>query len=559
MSAFKGLRFLVACLVGFVLLAVVAGQAHGQPLSKANEVLIHFKAQVAPEVLSREAKRFNLQVTSAQAVRQAFMADQQLQSTFNQTELGVAVARFSGQETPQSVAQRVAQSPLVQWAEPNYLRVPFEALPNGPDDTYYQGALTLPGNDNHLSGSVRAWWVDQVHADAVFANHLVTAKGTIIVAIIDSGVRLTHEDLSSKLIAGYDFGSFDNDPSDELGHGTHVAGILDAQANNLLGVPGIAYLDQIKLMPLKVADDYGQMHDYAISSAIVYAADHGARIINMSLGGPDKGQTLESAIDYAHRQGCLIVASAGNSALDWDSIYGTNPIMYPASFNHVVSVAATNSVSARAGYSEYNQYVDLAAPGGDTWTGDPAGMILSTYFLNNSSYETMMGTSMAAPVVSGAAALLFAQDPSRTPDQVEAILTSTADKVDSLTNDSDGYNEFLGWGQVNVLKAVTQSSTRPASTDEKGSYNYPNPFNPAEDGFTNILIPRSGRQAQLTIYNSFGRAVVSMNKQGAEVYSGNVFQWDGRDDRQVMVANGVYFYLLKVDGQVYRNKIALKQ
>ena len=308
------------------------------------------------------------------------------------------------------VAQEYAELPYVEYAEPNHIR---KALYT-PADPYFNLQWTLP-----KIGAPDFW--DKAPATPV------------VVAVIDTGVDYTHEDLANKVIKGYDFINNDNDPMDDHFHGTHVAGIIAAETNNAIGIAGVA--PNAMILAIKVLSRTGEGTDLQISKGIMYAADKGAKVINLSLGGPGWSFVLDDAVQYARKKGCLVVASAGNA--------GTNEIYYPASYNGVVSVGATDSYDKKALFSNFGPDVDIAAPGVE---------ILSTYNKDGvPGYVYASGTSMAAPVVCGAAALIFAANPTYTGDQLQRALLLATDDLGI-----PGRDDYFGYGRVDLRKATIQ-------------------------------------------------------------------------------------------------------
>ena len=314
----------------------------------------------------------------------------------------------------------------VQFAEPNYVT----HVQATPDDTYYTAYQYAP----RISQTDRAWDIWTPHA-------------SVVVAIVDTGVETTHPDLTEKIdrdaagnVVGYDFVHGTTGAEDDNGHGTHCAGIAAAQADNGVGiagvagwngVPGATDTQSVKVMPVKVMDSTGSGTHAAIADGILWAADHGAKVISLSMGGPDDSQTLENAIAYAWNKGCLIVAAAGNSG-------GTAP-SYPAACAHVLSVAATDSTDTLASYSNYGSWVQVAAPGSEiasTWIGD--------------QYMMASGTSMACPFVAGEAALVLADVPALSNERLESLLTSSVDPFLPY----QGHTIAPGAGRVNVYKAL---------------------------------------------------------------------------------------------------------
>jgi thermitase len=342
----------------------------------------------------------------------------------------------------------------VRYAEPNFVRVLHQA----PDDGGFGFKWDLHNDGTHGTVDADIDWLE--------AYELLGASpglSNVVVAVLDTGIDAAHPDLNDKLAAGYDFISNDTTPQDGFGHGTHVAGIAVGETNNgsedsLPDTASVGYADTIKVMPIKVCDDNGSCPTDAIVNGIRFAADNGARVINLSLGGPEISQAEIDAIDYAHNQkGVLIVASAGNS--------NTTTKSYPAAHEPVMAIAATNSSDGRASYSNYGaDWVDLAAPGGQMSTYDDPGGIYSTmptygvYLTScramgllspcyDTHYDQLQGTSMAAPQVAGAAALLLAVDPGLSNDAVRTVIEGSADKI-------SGTGSLWANGRLNVYNAV---------------------------------------------------------------------------------------------------------
>jgi subtilisin family serine protease/regulation of enolase protein 1 (concanavalin A-like superfamily) len=315
--------------------------------------------------------------------------------------------------------------------------------------------------------------------------NVTTGNASIVIAVIDTGVAWSHPDLASNIwsdglgnrgrdfvdidlssyvsvgyqpIAGEDYVGVDNDPSDYYGHGTHVAGIVAAAGNNGIGVTGVC--PGCRIMALRAGFavrqngyDYGFFEMDNIADAIVYAADNGARIINMSFGG-GPSQLMQDAIDYAYSKGVVLVAAAGNSGT------GNTGSAYPAAYPNVIAVSATNRSDARAYYSNYGSWVAVAAPG-----GEGAGPILSTVpsagsISSSTGYAAISGTSMASPYIAGAAGLVLSKNPSLTNRQVRQVLREGVDVFNVDLADSATY---LGSGRINLNKALLINSASSAT------------------------------------------------------------------------------------------------
>jgi thermitase len=384
------------------------------------EILVKFKPVVGQLSAQRALEARNLQVLG------------DIQS------IGVLkVAVESGQELETIAALR--QNPDVLYAEPNYIAYALDTIPNDP-------------------GYGSQWGLPKIGAPAAW--DITTGGSDVTIAVVDTGIDLSHPDLSclGKLTSGWDFVNNDATPNDDFGHGSHVAGIAAACTNNGIGVAGVAW--GARLMPVKVlnAGGGGSYEDVAIG--ITYAVDHDADIVNLSLGGIDESSALADAVQYAHNHGVLVVAAAGNCAQYYSGspCYGLiNPIIYPAAYPTTLAVAATDSSDNPAYFSEHHPYVDVAAPGVN---------IYSTYYnpYNGShTYASLDGTSMATPFVSGLAALVWSMDRSLTNDQVQNIIQSTADDLGA-----SGKDDYFGYGRINAGHALESLVSLQISPDQTG-------------------------------------------------------------------------------------------
>jgi serine protease len=252
----------------------------------------------------------------------------------------------------------------------------------------------------------------------------------VVVAVIDTGVTKVADLADTKFVPGYNFLTNDANADDDHGHGTHVAGTIAQSTNNKLGVAGVA--PGVAIMPLKVLSARGSGSMAGIAQAIRWAGDHGASVINMSLGGPFPVGTIASAVKYARSKGVVVIAAAGND--------GRGRVSYPARYPGVVAVAATQFDETTTFYSNWGAQIDIAAPGGNVRVdqngdGKPDGVLQHTIVPGNISktdYLWFMGTSMASPHAAGVAALIVGAGV-RNPDAVEEVLLDTARKPKATT------------------------------------------------------------------------------------------------------------------------------
>ena len=312
-----------------------------------------------------------------------------------------------------------------EYIEPNYVysanAIIFEGLDGAPNDPLYG----------------KQWNLRSINVESAWNE---TKGEGITVAVIDTGVTRVPDLQKTKFAPGYDFVNDRTLATDDNGHGTHVAGTISQSTNNNYGVAGIAY--EASIMPLKVlaASGGGTVSD--IAEAIKFAADNGADVINMSLGGGDESQIMKDAINYAHNKGVVIIAAAGNSS--------QNSASYPARYPHVVGVSATDPSGEKAAYSNFGAGVDISAPGGATSGKNETGGILQETInpeTGKSMFASFQGTSMASPHVAAVAALIKASGV-EDPEEITNILRKSARVVKK-----DPLNHF-GAGQLDAAAAV---------------------------------------------------------------------------------------------------------
>jgi thermitase len=385
---------------------------------KAGELLVKFQDGVAASSVTEALDRYN--------------------ATYLRTLLDGKVQLWQvpeGQEL--DIAASLAAEPNIEYAEPNY-RYYAVNTPNDPDFGKQWG--------HTLMHSTAAWDV-------------TTGSSSITIAIIDTGIDPSHPDLSGKIVAGYDFYDNDSDPTDTNGHGTHVSGISAAVTNNGVGGAGMDW--NARIMPIRVLGTTGSGYTSDIVDGINWAYQHGAKVLNMSLGGPSYSSSMQAAINAAHGAGSLVVAAMGND--------NTSTPSYPAAYDNVLAVAAVGPSDTKSSFSNYGSHCDVAAPGGDmSYYHDPAGIYstmptypvyLTTVYSYYENYDYLNGTSQASPYVAGLAALIWAAQPGLTPDEVQTLIEDTADDLGT-----PGWDQYYGYGRVNAQAALQQAGPPEAPT-----------------------------------------------------------------------------------------------
>jgi subtilisin family serine protease len=306
--------------------------------------------------------------------------------------------------TKEELLKALKSNPNVEYVEPNYIM-----------------SINFTPNDSGVSQQW-AWGV----MDSYQSWDVTQGSSSVTVAIVDTGIQRNHPDLDSKIVGGYDFVSNDNAADDGNGHGTHVGGTVAAETNNSQG--GAGTCPNCKLMPVRVLDNNGSGTMAGVANGITYAADNGAKVINLSLGGGG-ASTLQQAVDYAWGKGVFLACAAGNSNTSSTSS------AYPAAYTNCFAIASTTNTDARSSFSNYGSWVEIAAPGSN---------IYSTWL--NSGYNTISGTSMATPHVAGVAGLLASQG--LTNSQIWTRLCNTAEDI-------SGTGTYWTCGRLNANLAVT--------------------------------------------------------------------------------------------------------
>ncbi len=399
----------------------------------------------APRILLRLSAQSS-EVASRTAAEQMF-ASYRLSSHTYLPQIQVWVVDALSAALPETLVH-LKWDPRVLWVELDGILTISELVP---DDPYY-----LPQQANlRLMGLPWAW-------------SFTTGSAAWPVAVIDTGIDLDHPDLQSKVwinpdeipangidddantyiddVNGWNFVNDTNSPQDDQSHGSHVSGILAAQTNNNTGIAGVAWGTPV--MALKALNSAGKGNASDVAEAILYAADNGARILNLSFGDDLEYQTIHDAIVYARGKGCLVAAAAGNTG---------GAVEYPAAQPGVMAVAATDNNDLPASFSNRGPQIAVAAPGVNIYSADRFG----GYFLAS-------GTSSSTPQVSGLAALVWDLRPDWSADQVTQVITSTAGDVWS-----GGRDNLTGWGRIDAGAAVFASLEHTYLPDISVSRFYP--------------------------------------------------------------------------------------
>ncbi len=442
-----------------------------------------------------------------------FLADSEEYAQMVAEAYGAELLRYNGHfgvlrlvlaSVPDTVAASVDMELALPAVEPNYIICldPMESVgPNLPEGVSAEGSVPIPTDweswvrdlgldDTYVqdpSDSDYQWQHDMINTYEAWG--VTTGSPSVVVAVIDSGITAGHPDFANTNIldTGYDFIGYDEDPTDGYFHGTYVSGILAASMQNGRGGVGVA--PNVSILPIRVFDSKGENGTIdRISDAIYYAANHGAWIINMSLGGSEYSSVQEEAINYAYERNCTVIASMGNDH--------SNIRMYPAFYDHVISVASVDRSGRKAAHSNYGAWCDIAAPGEGITS------------MHLSGYTNANGTSAAAPMVSGAAALYMSVYGWVSPDKMEKVLKAA-------TNESNEPTYKIG-------KILDVSKLFPGNKKAPQLYvSGENQFKTVKNGSTSTIGGYADSWIEVTSGDASRRSIENAGQSSVFVYTDN--------------------------------------
>ena len=498
-----------------LLLALNSFAQEHTPTFASDQLIVNFHPDILSQIhLNHERNTFS--IPAIDALNQSNGLSK-IVLTGNKKIKDTYVLHFAGTRDILQLVETYQASGVLTFAEPNFIghgggvqglqsTIPDDALFNRQWGLLNDGSFTLsPAVADADVDMEEAWDIEQ-------------GNSNIIVAVLDSGFKLDHPEFNGRIwnnaaessngtdsdnnnyiddTQGWDFVNNDNNPSDDHGHGTNVAGIIASNGDNGTGYAGIDW--NCKVMVCKILDANNSGFYSWWTDAIYYAVDNGAKVINMSVGGSGFSSSMETAVDYAHDNGVSIIVSMMN--FNNDSPY------YPAAYENTIGVGSTDANdnrtnpffwSATSG-SNFGSHIDVVAPG---------NYIYGLNYLSNTNYNSYWGgTSQAAPLVSGLASLLLAQDASRSPDDIRSILTTTAeDEVGNPTEDLPGWDQYYGWGRVNAFNALNLFTVNTQEIQASDFKIYPNPLS-AKEKLVIEWKEESADNTQVTLFNSLGQNI----------------------------------------------------
>lgn len=519
----------------------------GQSYDQTDQIIVKFKDNTSSTGKSFVNQK-KLKVNKLNAIAQKYktVAINKLNAN-KENDSKLFTIKFPGSTDIRQAMDELYLTGMIDYAEPDYKGSSGGEHGVSPNDNFYYRQWSLK-NSGVFSFTTALEGAD---IDMEKAWSISQGDSTVIVAIIDSGVKLDHPELAGRIWInydelcdndldddnngykddrmGWDFANNDNNPTDDNGHGTNVAGIIGANGNNSIGYAGVDW--NCKLMILKATDKTSFGYYSWWASAIYYAVDNGAKIINLSLGGTGSSTTLQNAIGYALNKNVVVVACMMNT--------NSETIYYPAAYPGVIAVGSTNPDDTRScpfywkpsSGSNYGNHISAVAPG---------NYIYGLNYQSNSNYNFYWGgTSQATPHVTGVAALLLAQSQSRTPAQIKSIIEQTAeDLVGNPSEDTPGWDKYYGHGRINAFNALSLiSDISSLNTHNKNIQIFPNP----SDG--NFTVTSNLFVKKIQIFNSIGNLILTKKVDGT---LSETFRIDQKD---------IYFIQLITDKQVLSEKI----
>ncbi len=378
----------------------------------------------------------------------------------------------------------------------------YESLPGvkyAEEDHRVSSQTTVTVNDEYYH---KQWNFIQLEMTAAWG--ITEGKSSVTVAIIDTGIAEGISDFAgTNFVGGWNYVSDNDDTLDDNGHGTHVSGTVAQTTHNAHGTAGMAY--GVTLMPIKILDGSGEGFSSDLAAGIIWASDHGADIINLSLAGGEFNQTTYDAIEYAYKQkGVTIFAASGNN--------GTDNVSFPAAYEYVIAVGATTNTKNRASYSNYGKKLDIVAPGGDTSILQKNGILQQTVIDEVEDFYYLQGTSMAAPHAAALGALLLSRNPQLSPAEIYAAITQTAEDLGTA-----GKDDYYGYGLINpaaALEFITDIQTYHVSDSVYAVYDDAEQLHDqwhfqAEKGEIRLSLSGTGNDIAMTLYDHAGAALVS--------------------------------------------------
>lgn len=506
--------FATFLLLTFLFLLPAFSQSE-EALFAPDQIIVKFKKEIALEV-AKQFSQTQFGLPAIDALNESYgLADIQL--TGNKKTPTSYIIRYQTDQNILALVEKYQAMDLFTWVEPNFIghgggvKGMNSTLP---DDVFFSRQWGLH-NDGSFSLSPA---IEDADIDMDLAWDLEQGRASVIVAILDSGAKLDHPELDGRIwnntleenngvdsdangytddVIGWDFANDDNDPTDTHGHGSNVAGIVGANADNGVGYAGVDW--HCQLMIGQILEDNSGLYSWW-AEAIHYAVDNGAKVINMSVGGSGFSNLLQEAVDYAYFNGSIVVACMMNT--------DSETTFYPAGFANSIAVGSTDANDNRStpffwsntSGSNYGDHIDVVAPGNFIYGLDQN---------SNTNFNSYWGgTSQAAPLVTGLSALLLSQNSNYTADELRMIIRDTAeDGIGNTTEDTPGWDKYYGYGRINAHQAISQFLSNTEQLNRSSFSVHPNPVHANGQLFLHFQEVLS-EEVEISLINSLGQTIV---------------------------------------------------
>lgn len=482
-------------------------------------------------------------------------------------ETASLVLEFNSDVDVASVRKIYAENPAIEFAEPNYIAhgagvKGADTFSTFPNDSYFLSRQWGLYNNGTFSASGMNTTAD-ADVDMELAWDIETGNPDMIIAVSDSGLNMSHEDIAARVWSkpaeiidgidndgngliddyrGWDWVNNDNNPTDDHGHGTNCSGIIGSIANNGKGYAGVNW--NSKIMPLKVLNSSNNATYAAMANSLYYAVDNGAKVVSMSIGGSSTSSLIANAISYMKNNNVLLVACMMNN----NNEVANYPAAYSTTYDNVIAVGSTDANdkrtqpffwSATSG-SSYGNHINVVAPG---------NYIYGLGIDSNTSYNSYWGgTSQATPLVAGVASLMLSKKPTLTPVQVRNILQSTAEDMKGLpSEDTAGFDKYHGWGRINAYAALNSVVLKASDLEKEGELKV---INPVTNGYVELHNSKKLRGNTDIMISAF---------DGKTIYHQNI---DLQEGKNLIPVTGMVIgsYLLTVENKAFKKifKIVVK-
>ncbi|WP_294323117.1 S8 family serine peptidase [uncultured Chryseobacterium sp.] len=428
-----------------------------------------------------------------------------------------------------SVLKIYAENPAIDFAEPNYIAhgagvKGADTFSTFPNDSYFLSRQWGLYNNGTFSASGMTTATD-ADVDMELAWDVETGNPNMIIAVSDSGLNMSHEDIAARVwtkpveiidgidndgngliddYRGWDWVSNDNNPTDDHGHGTNCSGIIGSIANNGKGYAGVNW--NSKIMPLKVLNSSNSATYAAMANSLYYAVDNGAKVVSMSIGGSSTSSLIANAISYMKTNNVLLVACMMNN----NNEVANYPAAYSTAYDNVIAVGSTDANDKRTqpffwsstSGSSYGNHINVVAPG---------NYIYGLGIDSNTSYNSYWGgTSQATPLVAGVASLILSKKPTLTPAQVRNILQLTAEDMKGVpAEDTAGFDKYHGWGRINAYAALNSVVLNTSDIEKEDQLRI---INPVVHGYLEIINRKKLKgSTNITISGFEGRMIYNQN------------------------------------------------